>query len=477
MTNNRMGNKKIRSVRETLLLGVFWRLLIIEFILLVLSVAYRGMFEGAGPEELFWYGVRIIIVVTVLMVFMLLTLRAFLNKKIIFPLETIAAANIRFAGSDPQAVQQHLPEDTPREIQDIVSTRAAMLKTILDISEKRLRLVGFIREIFGKYLSEKVVNEILESPEGTKIGGRREEVTILMSDLRGFTSLSEKKDPEELMGLLNRYIGRMSEIIVSYDGIIDEIIGDALLVVFGISEKTKDHPQRAVACAIAMQNGLRRLNAEIFSQGFPELEMGIGINTGTVIAGNIGSDIRIKYGVVGAPVNTAARIESNTLGGQVLIGEPTYLAAKDHVHVKPPRTAMMKGMKAPLVFYPVTKIDPPWDVALETLQVEKENGADIRLPFNYWSVRGKKVISGAMYGETVRISESWIEASIDNELEPFENIRLKFEFCVDAHCFEDIYAKAVPTGNEPKGVYRFGITSIAPEDKTILAEWMKEVSD
>ena len=477
MIKNQVPDKKTRSVREALLLGVFWRLLLIEAILLVLSVAYRGLVEGAEPEELFWYGVRIILLVTIILVFMMLTLRAFLNKKIISPLETIAAANIRFAESDPQAVQQHLPEDTPREIQDIVSTRAAMLKTILDISEKRLRLVGFIRETFGKYLSEKVVDEILESPAGTKIGGRREEVTILMSDLRGFTTLSENRNPEELMGLLNRYIGHMSEIIVSYDGIIDEIIGDALLVVFGISEKTEDHPQRAVACAIAMQNGLRRLNAEISSQDFPELEMGIGINTGTVIVGNIGSDIRIKYGVVGAPVNIAARIESNALGGQVLIGETTYLAAKNHIHVKPPRTAMMKGMKAPLVFYPVTKIDPPWDAALETLQVENENSADIRLPFNYWLIRGKKVISGAMYGETVRISDSWIEASIENVVEPFENIRLKFEFCVDAHCFEDIYAKAVSTGNAPKGVYRFGITSIAPEDRNMLKKWMKEVSE
>ncbi|MFO8111666.1 MAG: adenylate/guanylate cyclase domain-containing protein [Desulfosalsimonadaceae bacterium] len=477
MAKNQVRNKNPRRVRETLLLGIFWRLLIIETVLLVLSVAYRGMFEGAGPEALFWYGVRIVFLVAVILVFMMLTLRAFLNKKIIFPLESIAAANTRFAESDPQAVQQDLPEDTPGEIQDIVSTRAAMLKTILEISENRLRLVGFIRETFGKYLSEKVVNEILESPEGAEIGGRRENVTILMSDLRGFTSLSEDRDPEEIMGLLNRYIGRMSEIIVSYDGIIDEILGDALLVVFGISEKTKDHPQRAIACAIAMQNGLRRLNGENAVQGFPELEMGIGINTGTVIAGNIGSDIRIKYGVVGVPVNTAARIESNTLGGQVLIGEPTYLAAKEHVHVKPPRTAMMKGMKAPLVFYPVTKIDPPWDVSLDAVYEEHENGSAIRLPFHYWTVSGKNVISGAMYGETVRINENWIEASIDTGVAPFENIKLRFEFCVDAHCFGDIYAKAVSDGSDPNGVYRFGITSIAPEDRKILKKWMEEVSN
>ena len=142
-----------------------------------------------------------------------------------------------------------------------------------------------------------------------------------MSDLRGFTSMSEARDAEEVVRLLNRYLARMSEIIFAYDGIIDEFIGDAILAVFGVPEKRKDDPARAVACALSMQNALHELNDEIISEGYPALEMGIGINSGTVIVGNIGSEMRAKYGIVGTVVNRAARIESNTVGGEVLIGE------------------------------------------------------------------------------------------------------------------------------------------------------------
>jgi len=207
-----------------------------------------------------------------------------------------------------------LPTDAPREIKEIVHSRAEMLKNILEVSKERLNLVNFIRETFGRYLSKKVVEEILESPEGQKIGGRRETVTILFSDLRGFTALSETKNPKEMVQLLNQYLERMSKVIIKYDGMIDEFIGDAILTIFGVPDKRDDDPARAVACGLAMQNALLELNTEIEKEGYPPLEMCIGINTGTVIVGNIGSEMRMKYGIVGSAVNTASRIESNTTG-------------------------------------------------------------------------------------------------------------------------------------------------------------------
>ncbi|MCP4603200.1 MAG: adenylate/guanylate cyclase domain-containing protein, partial [Proteobacteria bacterium] len=343
---------------------------------------------------------------------------------------------------DPEAKEIPLSDEAPREIKEIVSSRARMLETIFKISEERLRLVNFVRDAFGRYLSKKVVDEILESPDGQKIGGRRETVTILMSDLRGFTSLSETRDPEEMVLLLNRYLERMSKVILGYDGMIDEFIGDAILAVFGVPEKRNDDPFRAVACALAMQNSLWDLNEELVKEGYPSLEMGIGINTGSVIVGNIGSEMRMKYGIMGAAVNAAARIESNTIGGQVLIGEETCELVKALATVESPQTAMMKGLRKPLVSFPVTAIGPPYDIQLIG-RTDSEDGIEIELPFHCWMVEKKKIASESMWGETTMLQENFIRASIDPPLEPLADIKLIFDFCTDAHCFDDIYAKVI----------------------------------
>lgn len=465
-----------KGVRKTLLTGVFWRILIIEGILLVWSLLYRMVSGGGGPADLFWYAMRIILLIGIILLFMMVTLRSFLTKRIITPLETIARANRRLLVGEDDAREVPLSEEAPREIKEIVSSRSRMLETIFKISEERLRLVDFIRETFGRYLSKKVVDEILESPEGQKIGGRRATVTVLLSDLRGFTSLSETRDPEEMVQYLNRYLERMSKVIMGYNGMIDEFIGDAILVIFGVPEKRYDDPFRAVACALAMQRALAELNKETAGEGTPPLEMGIGINTGSVIVGNIGSEMRLKYGIVGTAMNMAARIESNTIGGQVLIGKDTYDLVKNVVTADSPQTVMMKGFKQPLVIYPVTAIGPPYDVAL-THQSGGRDGVEINLPFHFWKVDGKRIGSEAMEGETVMLRENIITVSVHSRLEPLTDIKLIFDFCMDAHCFDDIYAKVVSVdGKETNAKHQLRITSISPKDREMLKKWIAEAS-
>ncbi|MBT6338825.1 MAG: adenylate/guanylate cyclase domain-containing protein, partial [Desulfobacula sp.] len=225
-------NKKT-GVRRILLMGVFWRILFIEAALLIFSLFYKWTTEDVTHIDLFWYGIRIIIMVVIIIAFMMITLEKFLGRRIITPLEKIAKANKRIQEDINQAGQIELSDDAPKEIKSIVTSRGKMLETILNVSDERLRLVNFIRETFGRYLSNKVVDEILESPKGRQIGGTRKIVTVLMTDLRGFTSLSETRDPEEMVQLLNRFLEKMSVIIHKYDGIIDEIIGDAILAIFG----------------------------------------------------------------------------------------------------------------------------------------------------------------------------------------------------------------------------------------------------
>jgi adenylate cyclase len=187
----------------------------------------------------------------------------------------------------------------------------------LEINQK------FIRATFGRYVSDEVVASLLEKPEGLELGGDLREVTMLMSDIRQFSSICERLPPDDVMKMLNNYLGTMSEIIMGHQGTIDEFIGDAILAIFGAPISREDDAERAVQCALEMQQAMLEINRNNVSQGLPEISMGIGVNTGAVIAGNIGSEKRSKYGVVGHHVNLTARIESETAGGEVLVSKST----------------------------------------------------------------------------------------------------------------------------------------------------------
>jgi len=462
------------SVKHILLKGVFWRILIIEGILLVWSVFYMLITEDAGGKDLLWYILRIILLVGVIILFMMVSLRSFLTRKVIASLEAIALANRKLRDDDPEAREVVLPADAPEEIRQIAESRKQMLDTIFKVSEERLHLMNFIKDTFGRYLSKTIVEEILTSPEARQIGGQRKTVTILMSDLRGFTYMSENNDPEKIVTLLNRYLECMSKVIVSYGGTIDEFIGDAILAIFGVPEAHDDDPARAVACGVAMQNALDELNENIVSEGYPPLEMGIGINTGQVVVGNIGSEVRMKYGIVGSAVNKAARIEANTTGGEVFVGESVFEQLKGLVTVEKARSVMMKGLKHPLVYYPVTAVGGAYNVRIKE-STANEKGFSIRLPFELWMIEDERVVDKSMSGETLIINDSDIVVRVENPLERLTDVKLQFNFCTDAHCFDEIYAKVTATEKlKDEIVNRFAITSIDPKDRAVLQKWMQE---
>ena len=204
----------------------------------------------------------------------------------------------------------------------------------------------FIRETFGRYVSEEEEAQLLDAPEGVELGGELRKVTILMSDLRGFTALAERLHPKEVMTFLNRYLEAMVEVILAYRGTIIEILGDGLLVLFGAPLTRDDDAERAVACALAMQLRLDAINAPNRQAGLPDVEMGIGIHTGEVVVGNIGSQQRTKYGVVGSAVNLTGRIESYTTGGQVLISPTTYAETAAILTVSDQLSVVPKGVAA-----------------------------------------------------------------------------------------------------------------------------------
>jgi adenylate cyclase len=222
------------------------------------------------------------------------------------------------------------------------------IRRLADDLELRNR---FIRSVFGRYLSDEVVSGLLASPEGPRLGGESRRVTLLLSDLRGFTPLTEDLPPERVVKLLNSYLGAMADVILTHQGTIDEFVGDAILAIFGAPLSRPDDARRAVLCAIEMQAAMRELNRRNEAEGLPRLEMGIAVHTGEVIVGNIGSERRTKYGVVGSAVNHAGRIESFTVGGQVLISEATLSEAGPGVSVGTRLAIDAKGTRAPIVVH------------------------------------------------------------------------------------------------------------------------------
>jgi adenylate cyclase len=223
-----------------------------------------------------------------------------------------------------------------------------MTQQLKDSYQELERRNEFIRKVFGRYTSDQVVEALLDAPDGLKLGGEKRQVTILMSDLRGFTALAERLEATEVVSLLNHYLSAMVEVIQQNGGTIDEIIGDAILVLFGAPLASPDAGRRAVLCALGMQKAMVGVNEHNLQTGWPEIEMGIALHTGDVVVGNIGSTKRSKYGVVGRTINTTARIESFTVGGQVIVSPTLIHAAGQGIILGDEVEVHAKGMKEPL---------------------------------------------------------------------------------------------------------------------------------
>jgi adenylate cyclase len=217
----------------------------------------------------------------------------------------------------------------------------------------------FIRSTFGRYLSDEIVVQLLENPEGLEMGGDLREVTIMMSDICGFTSLAEHLPPPQVVSLLNRYFEHMTDIIFSHQGTIDEFLGDAILAVFGAPHRLDNDPERAVRCALTMRDAMEAVNAANEAVGLPALQHRIALNTGSVIAGNIGSEQRAKYGCVGHAMNVTSRIETHTMPNEILISGATRAQLPDHLfELGEPREMVAKGIEESILVYPVVGLQP-----------------------------------------------------------------------------------------------------------------------
>ncbi|MGD2124595.1 MAG: adenylate/guanylate cyclase domain-containing protein [Desulfobacteraceae bacterium] len=210
-----------------------------------------------------------------------------------------------------------------------------------------------IRGAFSYYVSRAVVNEMLKDPEKLKLGGDKKDLSVLFSDIRGFTTISEGMTPEELVHLLNEYLTIMTDIVFKYDGTLDKYMGDAIMAVYGAPLEQRDHPHRACYSALEMMEGLRKLNEKWTREGKTPLDIGIGINTGMMMVGNMGSEQRFDYTVMGDAVNLGSRLEGANKNYQtnILISEYTYERVKDKFVCMELDSVRVKGKTLPVSIY------------------------------------------------------------------------------------------------------------------------------
>jgi adenylate cyclase len=211
----------------------------------------------------------------------------------------------------------------------------------------------WITSIFGKYVSPVVIENLLKNPEKINLGGEKRNITIFFSDIRGFTPISEKLEPEELVHLLNEYLTEMSSIIIENQGLVDKYMGDAIMAFWGAPLDQPNHAELACKSSLEMMEKLKELQKKWKKEGIPAFDFGIGLNSGDAIVGNMGSSNRFDYTAIGDNVNLASRLEglNKTYGTNVIISENTYKIVKDKFNTRELGVVKVKGKEKPIRIY------------------------------------------------------------------------------------------------------------------------------
>jgi PAS domain S-box-containing protein len=369
-------------------------------------------------------------------------------------------------------------QDTFRVSRDSEGKPKELVGSWADISDRKRieselqRVVGevelrnrFIRKTFGRYLTDEVVDTLLDSPTSLQVGGEKRKVTMMMTDLRGFTSLSERLSPQGVVTLLNRYLSTMVTVIMGYGGTIDEFIGDAIFVLFGAPIWKEDDAQRAAACGVAMQLAMASINEQNRADGLPNLEMGIGIHTGQVVVGNIGSPERMKYGVVGSHVNLTSRIQSYTTGGQILVSEATKREVGSILKIGKQAEVRAKGFEHPIVLYEVIGIGGPHKLSLIQARDALTKLTE-KFPISFFVADGSHFNAGTYSGYLTTVSSKQAELHSDTKVSVFSNLEIVLTGRDGKRVSGSLYCKVVGLLSDNRMLVHF--TSMSPEVETFI---------
>jgi adenylate cyclase len=338
-----------------------------------------------------------------------------------------------------------------RQIQDIVAGEFARPIS----TQARALIEKVLQSAFGQ----------LARPAGRDSGLTRE-VTILLADLRGFTAISAAHPPGTVLELLNRCFVTMSEVIFRHHGTIDKFMGDSILVLFeeGRGEGVRD----AVSCAVDMQCAMEALNAVNRTQGLPDLFFGIGINSGRVMSALLGSDLYSEYTVIGDEVNLAARIESFSLRGQVLISESTWDLCKDFIQAGEPMDVFMKGRSNLMVLREVLGI-PSLGRTVPRQEFRRSPRVQVKLPFNYRMVMGEVVVPEERMGMILDIGYHGALAEIALAPAPFSELVIDVDLPLVGQQLRDLGGKVVNVHQRDHSV-RIGVefSHMSPEQRAAI---------
>ncbi|MCC5636888.1 adenylate/guanylate cyclase domain-containing protein [Nostoc sp. CHAB 5844] len=354
----------------------------------------------------------------------------------------------------------------------VVPSFFALAGSAIAVTQYIAESAAGMRKTFGRYLTDEVVANLLENPSGLKIGGDRRKVTLLFSDLRGFSAMSEQLSPEQVVTILNFYLGTMTEVINQYKGTINEFMGDGIFVIFGAPIHRPDDSQRAIACAVAMQLAMQQVNEYNKQMNLPILEMGIGINTGEVVAGNIGSQKRAQYTVIGSHVNLASRVETYTVGGQVLISENTLQDANIELQIGGQMKIEPKGVREPITIYEVRGVGGQYNLFLFD---DDQRMVDLNqpVPIEYTILQGKQAVGTVFPGELISFSEKVAQLRSLNSLQLLNNLKLKLLDSELTTQEEFIYAKVMKKSDVDEHIVMIRFTSVPPKAIAVLDKLMK----
>ncbi|MDZ7700301.1 MAG: adenylate/guanylate cyclase domain-containing protein [Deltaproteobacteria bacterium] len=340
------------------------------------------------------------------------------------------------------------------------------------LEQEKLRIeemASLLKKMFGRYFSIEVMNSLIKNPSAIELGGEKRSVTIMLSDLRGFTALSERISPEEVVQMLNVYFEFMVEVILRYQGTINEIVGDSLLIIFGAPQEMPDRSSRAVACAIEMQNAMTQVNAQNRERGLPELEMGIGVNETEVVVGNIGSAKRSKYAAVGSGVNMTSRIESYCVGGQILISESMRLRVGNILRIDGQQDVFPKGSETPIRIYDVGGIAGSYNLFLAS-KVSDFVTLSEAIPIKVRVLEDKNVGSQGIDASITELSVDSAIIKASGPIEEMSNLKMNLAGVEEKLSSKVFYGKVIPHSDKLGSNCRVRFTSMPSEaDAYLLA--------
>ena len=320
------------------------------------------------------------------------------------------------------------------------------------------------------------LGNVVEQTTGPPVGSQALEVTVVLSDLRGFSVITESYSAREMVDILNRYFAHMCEIIYRHGGTVDKFMGDSIMTLFGAPVSRPDYIEHAVCCAVEMQIAMDTFNKENENLGMPNLYMGIGVNTGQVVAGKIGSDLHSEYTVIGDEVNLASRIETYTLRGQILISQKTFSRIKDLVTVEKPIYVSVKGRHESAPLYELLAIGEPYNLQVPEREARRSLRIEVNIPFRFQICEGKIVRSDTYEGRILNISSGGMFASTLAEIDPYFNVKFRLGLDTIGMKSNDIYGKILRVRKEAE-LYEMNIefTVINPKDRDAINELVNQI--